>query len=285
MTKKRIPVSVIIPCYRAADVLPRAVQSVITQTVLPTEIMLINDASPDEGKTLETMQAIKHTYDKIVSVCLINLPVNQGVASARNKGMEKASQPYIAFLDDDDIWHPQKLEIQYGYMSEHQEVYLTCHHSCLLRNGAEKQQFCDSNITLNQKIVKINPKKLLFLHYTNGATSSVMLKHDRQLRFKDGKRYSEDYLLWLDYTFVHDGALLDVTLVGKFKEIYGAGGLSGNLWALEKGELDTYRQVALKNYTNRGVVALAMWFSVLKFLRRCLVCALRSRREEKNDGT
>lgn len=281
MTKKTIPVSVIIPCYCAADVLQRAVQSVIAQTVLPAELILINDASPDEGKTWAIMNEIKNIYENIVPIYLIDLPTNQGVATARNKGMENSTQPYIAFLDDDDIWHPQKLEIQYGYMAEHPDVYLTCHHSCLIRSDVEKQNFCASNMNLNQKSITINPKKLLFLHYTNGGTPSVMIKKVPSLAFKEGKRYSEDYLLWLEYAFSFKAALLDVTLAANFKEIYGESGLSKNLWALEKGELDTYRQIAHKGYAQQGIVALAMCFSVVKFLRRCLVCVSRHRRKDK----
>lgn len=60
--------------------------------------------------------------------------LNEGPGSARNAGWDKARCQYIAFLDSDDVWHPQKLECQYRYMEEHPYVWLSCHHMKVIQD-------------------------------------------------------------------------------------------------------------------------------------------------------
>src|SRR5438309_8195778 len=109
------PVSVIIPCYRCAATIERAMLSVAEQSVRPAEAILIDDASGDN--TFAVMEKIRNKYGDWIRI--VALPMNQGAAAARNAGWHAATQPYIAFLDADDAWHPRKIEIQYGYMQQH----------------------------------------------------------------------------------------------------------------------------------------------------------------------
>ena len=108
MMKQPAKVSVIIPCYNCALTLQRAFNSVLSQTVQPAEILLIDDKSTDN-----TLEIIKQSIVAFpLKIKIIELTVNQGAANARNAGWEVATQPYIAFLDSDDTWHPKKIEIQ-----------------------------------------------------------------------------------------------------------------------------------------------------------------------------
>ncbi|MEO8325327.1 MAG: glycosyltransferase family 2 protein, partial [Nitrospirota bacterium] len=98
-------VSVIIPTYRRPDFLRRAIGSVLTQTFEDFELLIVDDASPDN-----TGQVVKGIADERIRYC--RNEINKGGAASRNRGIKEAQSPYIAFLDDDDEWLPQKLALQ-----------------------------------------------------------------------------------------------------------------------------------------------------------------------------
>lgn len=122
-----VPVSVVVPCYCCEGTIERAVDSVMKQTALPAEVLLVDDASPDQGRTLNKLRQLQGRFRDKTHIEVIALKNNGGPSVARNAGWEAATQPYIAFLDADDAWHPQKLEIQYEWMKEYSEVVLTGH--------------------------------------------------------------------------------------------------------------------------------------------------------------
>ena len=97
-------VSVIIPAYNAMRYLPETVDSVMNQTFKDFEIIIVNDGSTDHIETWVTSFEDQR-------VTLITQP-NQGASKARNTGIEHAQGEYLAFLDADDIWYPQKLQKQ-----------------------------------------------------------------------------------------------------------------------------------------------------------------------------
>lgn len=100
-------VSVIVPVYNRAHLVSETVQSILSQTYEPIEIILINDGSTDES--LSVLQEYERRFPAKVRV--IDQP-NQGQIIARNNGIEAAQGEYIAFLDSDDLWVEDKLERQ-----------------------------------------------------------------------------------------------------------------------------------------------------------------------------
>lgn len=100
-------VSVIIPFYSRKDWLYEAVESAIAQTYSNIEIIVVNDGSKED-----ITDFLDYYNDKIKYY----YQLNQGVAAARNFGISVATGDYIAFLDSDDIWLPEKLEIQIAFM-------------------------------------------------------------------------------------------------------------------------------------------------------------------------
>jgi len=98
-------VSVVIPTYNRAAVVPRAIESVLAQTVTDLEVIVVDDGSSDgTGQILKKMFGDRIRYFA---------QANQGVSVARNKGMEEARGEWIAFLDSDDRWEKEKLEWQF----------------------------------------------------------------------------------------------------------------------------------------------------------------------------
>ncbi|OFZ65888.1 MAG: hypothetical protein A2V79_06835 [Betaproteobacteria bacterium RBG_16_56_24] len=259
------PVSVIIPCYRCADTIERAVESVIVQTLPPKEILLVEDCSDDKGATLASMSRLQQNYQGKASIRIIPLKKNSGPGGARNAGWDEAQQPYLAFLDADDSWHPRKLEIQYQWMESHPEVTLTGHPSVLIESGKSI-----SVLPGQLKARSISGYSLLVSNYF--PTRSVMLRREIAYRFEPAKRYAEDYLLWLKVVLGGESAwILELPLAYSYKADFGAKGLTGNLWKMEIGELDTYRRVCKDGMIPRTVHLALSLLSLLKYLRRLIL--------------
>lgn len=267
MKKSRAPVSVVIPCYCCASTIDRAVESVARQTRLPAEVILIDDGSPDDGETLQALHAVAARYAGVMNVKVIELPENKGPAAVRNAGWDAATQPYIAFLDADDSWLPQKLEIQSGWMKKHPEVAV-CGHPCLWPGEDEPK---DSREWLEkQESVPYSMISKAYLLLRNAfSTPSVMLKRDVPLRFDDGERYAEDYALWLRAACCSYGiARLDIPLARLHKAPFGEGGLSADLRRMEKGVQDVFRRLHAEGELGLFESMFGRAFSRLKYVRR-----------------
>lgn len=103
-------VSVIVPAYNRAETIGRAITSIIEQTYTQLEILVIDDASTDN--TYSTLQQLTDSRLKV-----FQHETNLGAAAARNTGLKHCKGDFIAFLDSDDEWMPEKLELQLEAMS------------------------------------------------------------------------------------------------------------------------------------------------------------------------
>lgn len=110
-------VSVIIPTYKRSDKLSRAIESVLSQTYSDLELLLINDNNPDDEYSKKLPEVISK-FTKDSRFHLLNQPKHINGAVARNYGVSQAKGEYIAFLDDDDWWKPNKLTFQVKAFSE-----------------------------------------------------------------------------------------------------------------------------------------------------------------------
>ena len=104
-------VSVIIPAYNRAHLIVRAVSSVLAQTYRHSEIVIVDDASTDALTT--ALAAIDDPRLRVV-----RHPLNRGAAAARNTGVASSYGEFVAFLDSDDTWHPDKLAFQVAAMRD-----------------------------------------------------------------------------------------------------------------------------------------------------------------------
>lgn len=266
-------VSVVIPTYNSDCTIERAVKSVANQTLLPKEVIIVDDCSTSP-KMHTILNNIQNDYNNYFNIKVFYLKNNSGPATARNIGIDNASCKYIAFLDSDDIWHQQKIEIQYFYI-ENKNVDFICNNSLILKENQLKN-FYNSIINVSDVDVnEINPFIYLFKHIFNGGTSSVMIRNIDDIRFIDGKRYSEDYCVWLEYNFKYKGAIINKNLTALFKDYYGVSGLSNSLWLLEKGELENFNVLYKKGYFNVIVFVVAYIWSLIKYFRRVIICLFR----------
>jgi glycosyltransferase involved in cell wall biosynthesis len=259
------PVSVVIPCYRCAVTIGRAVTSVAAQTLQPAEVFLVDDGSGDG--TLEQLRtlAAAHPWIKVIA-----LPLNGGAADARNAGWAAATQPYVAFLDADDAWHPRKIEIQYGYMKEHSEVALCAHRHELL----EEPEVPDRPV--GEVSAECVSRASLLRSNNFFAPTMMMLRRELPQRFLSGRRHVDDHLLWMQIVCSgHALVRLSPRLAYTYKRPFGESGLSGQLWVMEKSELANYRILRREGAIGLGAaVTLSAW-SLAKFARRIALVGLR----------
>lgn len=261
-------VSVIIPCYCCSEVLPRAVNSVLSQLLLPAELILVDDASPDQGQTKRCIEGIaaEHSFGRVVRVRPLYLETNLGPGGARNAGWEIASQPNIAFLDADDAWAVEKLATQYPWMLKHPEYVLSCHESVLKNISLGKVKRIDS--------IKFEEIKAFSLLLKNSVpTRTVMVRNLAYVRFPAEMRYAEDYFLWLNMVLGGSRlAKLKIPMAFSYKQDYGEGGLSGSLLAMHMGVLACFDNLRRKRVIGPVTfLAAQIWEKVKYFKRRGIV--------------
>ena len=253
------PVSVVIPCFRCAQTIGRAIQSVVAQTVLPEEMILVDDCSDDD--TLDVLERFQMEYGR-EWVKVFSLERNSGPSTARNLGWNWAKSDYIAFLDADDAWHPEKIEIQYAWMKSHRDAQITGHLCLVVLEGESPPP-----VLRQREVRKVTSRRLLLSNQY--STPTVMLRRDLPFRFHETQRYSEDYLLWSRIVLAGNPAyFLEMPLAYLFKARFGASGLSAELWAMEKGELASYRQLREQGLIWRGEYYFLIFYSLTKYLVR-----------------
>ncbi len=263
-----VPVSVVIPCYRCVATIERAVDSVVSQTHVPEEIILVDDFSDDGLSTISSLKKVKQKHKKF-NIQILALEKNQGPGSARNEAWKVASQPYIAFLDADDSWHPNKLEIQYSWMKGHPDVLLTAHDSIQASDSTHQKV-----VNPLESFYPINVVKFLFFNCI--PTRSVMLKRDINYRFLPGKRYAEDYLLWLSIALDNSPIYFsNLPLSFSYKNEFGDAGLTAHLSKAHVGLVDTYQQLLKDRRILWSTCVILVAFAYVKYLRRLLVVGFR----------
>jgi len=252
-------ISVVIPCYNCAATINRSVESVLQQSLPASEIILINDASTDH--TTEIIYGIQKKIPQTVKI--ISLEVNGGAAHARNIGWEQATGDFIAFLDSDDTWHPEKLRIQTKFMLDNPEVSISGH-------SIDQAEAASSTATLGFGYSTTQILRKISLLFSNPFfTPTVMLKRKVQLRFPENQRYSEDFHLWLSFAFNnHVLGYIDQTLAFVHKPLWGHSGLSSHLLKMEQGEINNFIDLFKNRKINALLMVTATSWSILKFVKR-----------------
>lgn len=117
LTKNQALVSIITPLYNAEAYITHTIKSIQSQTYPHWEHIIVNDCSTDTS-----LQIVEELAKKDPRIKVVTLSRNSGAAQSRNKATELAQGAYIAFLDSDDLWHPEKLEKQLRFMQENKVV-------------------------------------------------------------------------------------------------------------------------------------------------------------------
>ena len=176
-------ISVVIPFFNRIDWCIQAIQSVLRQTHPTFEILLVDDGSTEDILGRPEMKDPRLRYLR---------QENSGPAAARNLGLKHASGAYIAFLDSDDLWMPDKLEKQLAKMEANPEAWLS--HTSYLRMDPDGRKL--GTMESGQFAGSVFPGILLGCPI---ATPTVMIRREALqagLQFMEGIAYSEDILFW-----------------------------------------------------------------------------------------
>ena len=187
-------VSVVIPTYNRATIVRNAIESVLAQTFLDLEVIVVDDGSSDG-----TAKALREIYGDRVR---FYSQVNQGVSVARNKGIEEARGQWIAFLDSDDLWEKEKLEWQFRALTRFGSQYGGCYTDTRIFNHPETRtlfQLAEESYR-HEGEMGVNKDVLRLLVRPGGAGIVVhvssLLAHAGTVRktggFNPNLKYSED---------------------------------------------------------------------------------------------
>jgi glycosyltransferase involved in cell wall biosynthesis len=176
--------SVVIPVYNRISTLKSAIESVLAQTFTDYEIIVVDDGSQSDIRS-----AIKPYLGRIK---YIKLDKNQGVSYARNTGIKESSGEYIAFLDSDDIWLPDKLQAQYYAFKE--TKLLVCHTNEFWYRG---DRFINQAKRHARFGGMIFDKVLDFCRISPSSVAIHKSVFETCGMFDESMRVCEDYDLWL----------------------------------------------------------------------------------------
>ncbi len=264
MTDNTTPlVSVIIPTFNRGWIVKEAIDSVLAQDFADFELIVVDDGSTD------------HTFkilEEFESDIRVIRQTNRGVSAARNCGIQASVGRWIAFLDSDDLWLPQKLSLQVDFFSSHGDAMICQTEEQWIRNG-----------------VRVNPKArhhkfsgLIFersLELCLVSPSAVMIRKDlfdNVGLFDESLPACEDYDLWLRVSCRFPVYLIDTPLIIK------RGGHADQL--SRAPGLDKYRIQSLHNIIESNLLSDTQRAAAVQMLKeKCRIYANGCRKRGRSD--
>ena len=231
--ENKYKISVVIPTLNRINTLQRALDSVINQTYKPAEIIVVDNGSSDG-----TLKFLREQYPKITILTENKI----GVSSARNKGIKKSINQWIALLDSDDAWHPRKLEIQTSMLDSALKEYNLIH---------TDEVWFRNNKHINQMKKHKKQGGYIFercLSLCCISPSSVLFKKnilDKVGLFDESLPVCEDYDMWLKICSSEE------VLFAQDKLTYKYGGhkdqLSKSYWGMDRFRIKSIENI-IKNF-------------------------------------
>ena len=252
-TGKHPLISVIIPTYNRGWIIKEAIDSVLAQDYVNFELIVVDDGSTDNTHD------ILNSYQNNILVLRQN---NKGVSAARNRGLTAASGHFVAFLDSDDIWLPQKLSQQVDFFHSNPDTLICQTEEIWIRN----------DVRVNPKKRHKKPSGMIFepsLSLCLVSPSAVMINRnlfEEVGLFDETLPACEDYDLWLRVSCRHPVHLIDTPLIIK------RGGHDDQLSA--SPGLDKFRIKAIKNVIESGLLSAEQYQTAVETLKeKCNIYA------------
>ena len=219
------------PAYNAVEYIEDSIKSVINQTWSEWELIIINDCSSDNTKAV--IEKYTHNDPRIT---LLTNPTNQGVAYSRNRGVQEANGNWIAFLDSDDLWIPDKLMLQMELINDK--------HACFSFTGSafinENGQKCSYTLHVP---MQISYKELLKQNLISCSSvlisKSLLLSHP----MKPGNVH-EDFVTWLSILRDMNIYAYGLDIPALIYRIHSSS-KSAHKWRAARMNWNVYRQIGL----------------------------------------
>lgn len=260
--------SVIIPAYNCEKTIVLALESVFNQTRadLIEEIIIVNDGSTDQ-----TDQVIKKFIKEHNQIDIVYLEQeNHGVSYSRNRGIRKAVADWIALLDSDDVWLPNKLERQMQCIEKYKDmVFLGC----------------DENLKFlfhkKSGLYKVSAKELCIRN--TPATPSIVFKRiiglelglfNEEMKFGEDINFYQKFLLRDSY-YVLVEKLIEI---GIGKQYFGQTGLTSHIYQMHVGRKKNTKDLYEMGLISKKYELFMQLFNNIKFIRRYIIRKINSKR-------
>jgi len=197
-----LEITVVIPTYNRYELLKRALASVFAQTQRVDEIIVVDDGSTDDtAQIIKDFPSITYIYQE-----------NRGVSAARNAGIKEAKNEWIAFLDSDDAWHPQKIEAQMQFHKNNSDILMSYTDERWIRN--------DNEVQVPKKYAKVGGDifQACLSHCIIAPSAAFMHRSlfEKYGEFDEALEVCEDYDLWLRTAFSEKIGLVNKKLITKY---------------------------------------------------------------------
>ena len=219
-------VSIITPAYNCSSFLMETFNSVINQTYVNWEWIIVDDCSTD--KTPDIINEIL-SLDKRIRC--FRTEQNSGAAKSRNIGIKNANGRFISFLDSDDLWEPNKLFVQVDFMMRNNAKFTYGNYYVLKSNGRVKKFIPTAKTSTYKSLLKKNDIGCLTVMYDASLIGKKYMPLDAEKR--------EDYALWLDITRENIIAIKIDCFFGTYRLLHGS--ISSNKFKMLKYHWKVYR--------------------------------------------
>ena len=177
-------VSIITPAFNSGKYISETIQSVISQTYVNWELIIVDDCSTDDSLTMAQQFAATDSRIQVFS-----LEKNSGTGVARNYALSKVKGKYIAFLDADDVWLPEKLTKQVAYLKQNNVFFTFSFYDCMDEDGNNLKKTVQSPKILSYR-------QLFFCNYVGNLTGIYDADYFGKITI-DKTRKRQDWILWL----------------------------------------------------------------------------------------
>ncbi|MFA0568294.1 glycosyltransferase family 2 protein [Vibrio gallaecicus] len=231
-------VSIIMPSYNSAATIGKSIESVLEQSYKDWELIISDDCSNDD-----IVSVVKVYQDQGYDIKLLRNDDNLGSGPTRNRAISIASGKYIAFLDSDDLWLPNKLSIQITYMKENDIAFSFTSYRKFDFQGQRGEHIVSSKVTYKQ-LLKSNPIGCLTVVYDCEKIGKC---------YMPALRRKQDYALWLNILDKYDIDAFGIPEV--LAEYCCSGGVTSNKLDVIKDQWRFYR-----NHLKFGFVRSTYYF-------------------------
>lgn len=216
-------ISVVIPVYNGGKTITSTIESVLNQTFTDFELIVVNDGSQDS-----TLAAINEIKDARIRV--FSFP-NSGVSASRNRGLAEAKGEFISFLDADDLWTSDKLEVQLKALQENPQAAVAYSWSDWIDESGQFLR-AGGHITVNGNAYE----KLLLRDFVESGSNPLIRRQalEKVGKFDESLAFAEDWDLWLRLA-----ACYEYVAVPSPQILYRISPKSAsfNVWKMEAGSL------------------------------------------------
>lgn len=261
-------VSVVIPVYNSEKTIKQAIDSVLKQTAFNEikEIIIVDDGSTDSSNDI-ILDLIKKGQN-----IKLYIQENKGAAFARNIGMKEASGEFIAFLDADDLWLPQKIERQLQILDEHPEIVFLG--TAYYLGVSRKEVALSIPFKKIDKLYKATLRDIYWKHFP--TTPSVIFRRDAIDKigyFNPSKRFGEDINYFQKFCINFNYYYLPECLVHVAfnKKTYNSSGLSSHMKEMHIGDVDNLKELRSAKLFNLAEYIFFRTYFEFKYWRRLVL--------------